>query len=551
MRILGIDLGSSSVKAVEIDSAFGRFDIHDYHENPVPLGSTPEEAAAKLIRSLTKAPDKIITSLKASHTTFRNLHLPTRDKKAIQSGVSFEMEDELPFSTETSLFDYAITLQSKQGSEVHIAASLKAYVVQAIQSWQNVDLDPDVITTEAWAYRILLNRILDPASQDLPVLLVQIGHEKTTFYLHWKGTPSLIREFSWGGKDLTTSICQFYQMPLDQAESVKLDRGFLIADQASEEITPEQRELTSCLEQAIEPLLLELKQVELMSKNVTRHSISSIFLAGGTSLLPGFGKWLELRLQIPVKSLRALSSSTTSGVTYSDQTEARFLLATSLAFCLVGSDRALCVNFRKGEFAKETRAREFNLEALKKPLIAAGCVAASLLLSLIIQSMVYKSQLKTADVQLEKSIRAFFGQISSSALRTYVANTNSLRTAVQKELSKQREINRLFGPNSRSPLDFLNYVSKIIPKDIVVDMDLFQAGIGPSESYVAGDQNQTSTLSFLVANPQVAEKLNSVLGTKLSSLQRGKMEEVAIPDSGEKKWKITFTAKPPEDAYVK
>ena len=35
MRIVGIDLGTSSIKAVEVDSAFGRFEIHDYHEqNP-------------------------------------------------------------------------------------------------------------------------------------------------------------------------------------------------------------------------------------------------------------------------------------------------------------------------------------------------------------------------------------------------------------------------------------------------------------------------------------------------------------------------------------
>ena len=32
--------------------------------------------------------------------TFRNLHLPTRDKKAIQAGVGFELDDELPFDSE-------------------------------------------------------------------------------------------------------------------------------------------------------------------------------------------------------------------------------------------------------------------------------------------------------------------------------------------------------------------------------------------------------------------------------------------------------------------
>ena len=64
-------------------------------------------------------------SLKTRQVTFRNLQLPTRDKKAIQSGVGFELEDELPFSIENAAYDYSIISQSKAGTQVHVAATLK------------------------------------------------------------------------------------------------------------------------------------------------------------------------------------------------------------------------------------------------------------------------------------------------------------------------------------------------------------------------------------------------------------------------------------------
>jgi type IV pilus assembly protein PilM len=551
MRILGIDLGSSSIKAVEIDSAFGRYDIHDYHEHPVIPGSAPEEAAAALIQGLAKTPDRIVVALKTSHTTFRNLQLPTRDKKAIQAGVGFELEDELPFPTEDSNYDYAILTQNKQGSTIHVAATMNRHLVESIQMWNRGQIDPDILSTEAWAYRILLNRVLGPTGQELPILLVQIGHENTTFYLHWKGAPALIREIHWGGKDLTVAICQHYQIPMEQAESIKLDRGALILGNPGNEITPEQRELSDCLEKALDPLASELKQTDFITKSITRHTIHTVYLAGGTSLLPGIGPWIEARIQAPVQPLRALSATTSSGVTYSDQTDARFLLAASLALCLVGPDRALCINFRKGDFSKEGKARELNLKALTKPLTALGVVAFCLFLSLVVQSTVYKSRLASTDAQLERSARSFFGQMSSSALRTYMANPASLKSAVDKELNKQRELNRLFGPNAKSPLDFLSNLSATIPKDIVVDLIQYQEGSAPAETYINSDANHTASLTFLIANPQLAERLGSIVGNKISNMQRGKMEEVPSPDGNGKKWKITFSGKPTEDSYVK
>ena len=500
MRILGIDLGSSSIKAVEMDSAFGRYDIHDYHEYPIAPGSTPEEALALLLKNLPKPPDRIVVGLKGSLVTFRNLELPTRDKKAIQSTINFELEDELPFPTEDLVSSHTLLSQNRQGSRVHVAATLKQRVASFLDLWQKYHIDPDIVTTEVWAYRTLINRVLTEKIRERPILLMQIGHIRTTLYLHFLNRPLLIRDIPWGGQNLTENF-----------------------------------------EECLQRLLKEIKQADLSCKSVSLKNISGIYLSGGTSLAPGLAAWIEEKTKFPTKTLLALSSATSSGVTYSEQTDAKFVLAASLTLTLVGADRAQPINFRKNEFAKQSKSREFRINTFKKPLIALGTVLACLFLSLSIQSSVYKNRLISTDKQLDKSIRSFFSDISNSAVKSYMASTRTLRTAVDKELNKEREISRLFAPNPQSPLHFLNDLSIAIPKDIIIDLVQFQVGTNPSTSFFKSNENPTANLTFLVSNPQIIERLSTVLGEKISNIQRSKAEEVPATDGAGSKWKITFS----------
>lgn len=456
MRILGIDLGSQSIKAVEVDSAFGRYEIHDYHEIARAPGQPADEALANLVATLAKKPDKIAVALRASQVTFRNLNLPTRDKKAIQAGVGFELEDELPFSLDDAAYDYSILTQTKQSTYLHVAATLKKHLVSFLSPWMSANVDPDLVTTESWAYRALLNRVLGEAGlspQAQPVLLVQIGHERTTLYLHWRGAPVMAREIPWGGRDLTTAICQKYQIPVDQAEAAKLDHGFVVPSAQKADATPEQMEFSDTLLDPLSALISAIKQTELSGKNLTHLPIGMIYLSGGTALLPGLAKVLEENAQLPVRLLQALSSIATSGVTYSEQTDATYLLAASLALCLVGTERATTINFRKGEFAKQGHGRKFNFTELRKPLMALGAVCFCFFVSLAVQSHVYKSRLDDLDTQLEKSVRSFFGTVSTSAIKTYMSNTTTLKTSINRELNKQKELAKLLAPiRTRPPI---------------------------------------------------------------------------------------------------
>ncbi len=547
MRILGLDFGSTSIKAVELESAFRGFEIHEYHEQPIPPEADPWIVAQGFLASLSKSPDRVVVALRASQATYRNLQLPTRDRKAIQASVGFELEDDLPFELEDAVYDSIVLSQTGNQSQVHVAATLRKYVEQAISNWNSAGIDPDLITTETWAYRTLFNRILRDEQQDQASMLLQIGHTRTILYVHHKGVPVLTRELPWGGLDLTLAISRKYGVDMEQAEKAKLEHGFVLLESQREQATAEQIEFSDTILEAIQGLLQEIRQAELVTKSSAKTTIGQIFISGGGSLLPGLARRIEEDLLIPIRNLQALSSTASSGVTYSEHTEAHFSLALAVALCQVGPERSSVINLRRGELARGGRTRDLNFAVLKKPLIAAGVLAAVLTGALMDQSNLYRTELEEVDTQLERGIRTLFGGLGSSVVRNYIASPSMLRNNIERELNQEREQAKLLSSNQHSPLAFLRELSSSIPKDLVVDMTQFQVGSSPASPYSQTESGEAS-LTFLLNSPQSADQLAGILDSKLSGTQRSNVEQVTLPD-GAPRWKVTFTGKPNEASY--
>ncbi len=541
MRILGLDIGSTSVKAVEVDSAFGRFQVHEYHEILVPPSASPIEVAGQLIRSLPKAPDKVVTPLKSSRITFRNLKLPTRDKKAIQSAIQFELEDDLPFEPDQIVSDHALMNVIDGESNVHVTAAMKKTLEDYFGLATPSGMDPDVLTTESCAYRALLRKTIpdEQRTKGPPIMIVHMGHERTTIYVQGADVPVVCRESAWGSREINLALSKKYNLSVDAAEKTKIDNGFVLPLSQVDDVSHEQREFSTTVYEAILPLIQSIKQADLACKNATQQRPGLIFVTGGPSLLPGLTAVIAEELKIPTQPLRALSSVSGSGVTYSDPTDAKHALALGSALTFLGSEKPFLINFRKGEFSRTGKGRDFDLSRYSKPLrtLAVGAVVLIALLSA--QNYLFEEKIKDTNAQLEKSIKNFFGSISSSTLKSYVANTSSLKRNIEAELNKERELMKLLTPDANSPFEFLRDISAGIPKDVVTDLMKFQVG----SSSTAPDGS--ISLEFWVSNPQIAERLSTLLSSKIRDMSKSELTEVKGAD-GTKRWKLVLSGKTQE-----
>ncbi len=521
MRILGMEIGSSSIKAVEVDSAFGKIEIHEYYEQPVEAGTPVSEALTLLLQKLSKRPDRVAVCYPSSKTTFRNLLIPSRDKKTIRARVAFELEDELPFALEDCIYDYVILDQNIQGSNVHIESTLIKNAQDVLTRLQLATFEPDLMVSESWAWRALLNRVLTAESLQRPRLLVHIGQTRTLLYLQWKNIPLLSREISWGKAQITPLVASAAGEPNYSTE----------------------------LALALQPLCSEIRQIRLASQSVTDELPAVAYISGEAALYNGLPACIQDETHVPTEILRPMSSLA-AGLTYTEHTDVVFGPALAAALCQAFSNKSPSINFRKNSLAKTSSGPKIEVQLLKKPMLAAASVLTTLILSLTIQSAVYQSRMKDTDVQLEKSIRYFFGQVTSSSVKNFISSPSSLKSSIQKELEKQRELASLFTPNNHSPLEFVKTLSVSVPKDVVVDMTQIQVGAAPGTPF-APDAEQSASLTFQIANPQIAEKLSQLLADKMPDLKRGPVEEAAGDDPTTKRWKITFSGKAKEQDYGK
>ena len=539
MRILGLDIGTASVKAIELNAVFGRFDVLEYHEREVPAGMAPVAVAHALVTSLKKRPDKIVTNLKSKAVTIRNIKLPTRDKKAIQSSVQFELEDDLPFEPEALAYEYVNLGTVGSETSIHVAATLKTNIAEFLALLEEHELSPDVLTTESCAYRALFRKISSalPAS-DRPIMCLNLGHERTTITIQNNGNPMLSREIAWGSRELSVALSKRYNLTLDAAEKAKVESGFVLPLSQLEEVSEEQRDFASTVYEALTPLFRDVKQADLSCKNITGNRVGQVYVTGPTALMPGMAATFAEELKIGVSILRPLSSLGSSGVTYSESTDVRFALALGLALSFVNSERGTLINFRKGEFAKRSArgTADVDLSILARPLRIALVTFAIAIALLFVESKLYDERLTAANTSLERAIRGYFSGISSSAVKGHLANPSGLKRAVDAEVARERSLAKLFEPDPASPFEYLKGLSAAIPKDVTTDLMKFTVGSSPDKGEVPTE------LEFWVASPQIAERLKGIMVSKYRELTPSPISEVATKE-GLKKLKITFSAR--------
>jgi len=528
MRVIGLDIHPDRVCAIEVDTAFGRFEVRDTHELPVAEDSTPEATGERLIASFNRKVDRLVVSAPTEICTFRNLQVASKDKKAVKSALEFELEDDLPFDRDSLHYDSVTISTSQQGSLIHVGATKKESFSNYLTNLQNSGLDPEVITTDPWAYRTLLQRIAPEA----PVLLFGLERNKAFFYIHHQNKPILFREIQFSLKKIEQKLEQDFGSTQGEIHAWMRDVG----------VTGIDEKVSSAIAEALEILIPEIKQTELAARATLKVAIEQLWITGEGAQLPGIIRWLEDACGKRVSLFKPLSLLSPNQMDYSDNTEIHFAKSLALGMSIIPLDKLHPINLRKGKFVKESQNSTSVWEMVRKPLPFIAITAVVFFATKSIEYQYYKGRLSDTDDALKRSVKTYFNTTTGSSLsenttRNYLADPDKLKKTVQTDLAKERELSKLFAPNNNSPFDFLKSISQKIGKDVVVDMVQFSAGQELTDSYKENRPFKAS-LSFLVSNPQVLSKLSDLL-EKTYKLKKGNSEEVTV--DGRKVFKIMFS----------
>lgn len=478
MRILGIELGGWSVKAVELESRFRRMEVIELHEIKLPLQppdptAAYQKAIADLIARLPVHAEKIVTSLPAAHTSLRFLQIPVKQRKKVEQSYRFELEDAVPFKLDDAIVEHNLK-PLNDGHLVVAAMAPKRHIDTYLQWLKAVGLDPDWLTFEGMGIiNLYFSHQLTKKEEEkdkTPVLMLDIGHIKTNMAVCHGGRLEFFRNLSWGGLSISQSIATGLVCTLEEAEQKKI-RDLRIDEDAPIPNT-EIEELISSGVQAFTPLITDLNHTIVAYRSQFKNEIGKVLLTGGTAKLNGIDDFISKQLNVPVEFYKPIRDGN-FGKNIDVSQEMRF--GETLGRALVFNRKSdFLFNFRQEELAKSTSIQEIG-SFLKDPNVVlllryVGVLALILFLAAFPLKYIASESATKANRELSK----VFGDTFKDAGRNRANFTKDPKMLQKYIEQKENELTqRLKLSNNQAPmLGIIRSVSEAFPAPPAVEIDV-------------------------------------------------------------------------------
>lgn len=155
--------------------------------------------------------------------------------------------------------------------------------------------------------------VLSPEEKEEGVLLIDMGAGLTDFVVFSEGSILLTGSIPAGGLSITKDIAHFMKIPLDQAERIKIENGYALAEAVNEseriKVKPrgEEKEVSVSKKQLAEVIQIRLEEImekiaDLVNKNISLDSLyAGIVITGGCAKMSGIREFLERYFDLPVR----------------------------------------------------------------------------------------------------------------------------------------------------------------------------------------------------------------------------------------------------------
>lgn len=298
--VVGLDLGSSVVKAVELTLEGTEPVITGFSRVELPPGGSLDEAVKQVFKEGKFRSKRVVTGVSGTDTVVRYLSMPRMTDAELKQAIQFEA-DKLVASDEEFIIDCAPL--GEQVAADGASDTMKVLVAAASQQRLEgqaamvngagllpiaIDLDLFAIAN-AWEICVLPDADgIDP--EDIrATALVDVGAKATSINVMRGGTSCFSREIPIGGANMTQSVARRLGVEGFEAEAIK---------RASEDHQAEVRT-------AIGPVLEDLASELVLSMDYVEHNegvtVTEILLSGGGVLAPGAAEYIEQSIARPTR----------------------------------------------------------------------------------------------------------------------------------------------------------------------------------------------------------------------------------------------------------
>lgn len=311
--IVGLDIGSSSVKAVELTVKPKGIELLHMGVAKLPPEAIVQGAflnSGAITEAIREAVDNagirsksVATAVSGHSVIVKKISLPTMTREELEESIRWEAEQYIPFDINEVNLDFQILAsgETEGQMDVLLVAAKKDLIDDYVHVITDAGLQPVVLDVAAFAVENAFEGNYN-VSADEVVALVNVGSQTVNINILSKGAPAFTRDISTGGNAYTEEIQKSLSVSWDEAERIKIGGG---AREESQDVVPQ--EVEQAVRGVTETVIAEIsRSLDFFAATAAESRISRVMVAGGGSRVSGFETAFQGKTNLPVKRLNPL-----------------------------------------------------------------------------------------------------------------------------------------------------------------------------------------------------------------------------------------------------
>jgi general secretion pathway protein L len=461
-KTVGLDIIEDTMTAVLVKGGLQGHQIMGCGATSISRSGSREAALVSLLEQVDASGAVCISSIPSDQISYRNLSLPFKDARKIDSIIVYELESLLPFAVDDLMVDFTITGQSAEQTDILAAAVKRSFLAEYLSFLQSHSVEPEVVDIRNVPTVMLLLKQADTPANGL---FIDLGLEKTTLILFLHRRIVMIRKLH--------MVCK--PQLIDESEA-----GDSVGNENSDNngMASPCRHFSRTIRNTLMAFVDQTDETGYPEK---------VFITGVRASDPGVAEDLNRYIDLEVEQL---DLSRGNRIELAEDLASQWnpdSMNAALALALRDSKRDSGFNFRKEEFEAKKQFLKFRKD------IAKGAIVLAVLLALVmIDYGVDYYGMKKRYNALDRQIVKIFSQ-TLPGMTKIVDPVQQMRVQVDE----MRKTAGMFaaGKKGRNVLDLLEDISKRVPSSL--DVKVSRVVIDPEGMVIKGTTDTFNTVDSI------------------------------------------------------
>ncbi len=306
---VGLDIGSSSVKLVQLRERKGGYSLVAWGEARLPpeaivdgalMNSSAIVDAVRGLLSEQKVKAKeVAIGVRGHSVIIKKIQLPRMTQEELDESIQWEAEQYIPFDVKDVNIDTQILTPAGDAAgqmDVLLVAAKKDMINDYTSVCAEAGLTVNVVDVDAFAVQNAYEANYEPAPGET-VVLINVGAAVANINIIANGITTFTRDITMGGNAFTEEIQKQLNISYDEAEALKVG-----GQGETDAVVPQ--EVERVIQGVADQMAGEIQRsLDFYAATAADNRIARVYLSGGTARIPALAKVIEARAGVPVEQL--------------------------------------------------------------------------------------------------------------------------------------------------------------------------------------------------------------------------------------------------------